>query len=364
MADAIVKTIGKKILLIPFGLLVGGLLAAVLLAAWDAVGPGPRPVDESDVPALQKLLDENTGPQGLYLYDEEISFRFKPNYRGTRHGTESHPHATNSLGVLGEREIDSSVAVKNVLFLGDSVTYGDGVPFDAVFVSCMQQRAGESYQLLNAACPGWNTRQEVQFFRRFLAEENWQAIVLVFCLNDHAEYQWAVTPDGRYEIVMRESLEGTLQKSITQWKLARVRARFGDSPAAQSLAQHDDAMLLAWDDSRWQSYENAELIPLLEERQRPPLIVVAVPTLYQLESVAAGASPELAFLPQRRLATQCIEHGVSCVDVSEAFNQPGAPPAADCYSVDDYVHFSETGHALVGAYLWPKVKQALDRVRP
>jgi hypothetical protein len=332
---------------------MGISLAAAMLTTWDGVRPRPRAVGADDLAALRRMIDDNESPRGLYLFDEDVGYRFKPNFRGVRHSSASHSHVTNSLAILGKREIDRSPAVNRVLILGDSVTYGDGVPFHAVFTSVIQRQAPERYQLMNAACPGWNTRQEREFFRSRLAEIEWQAKVLVFCLNDLAEYQWARFPDGHYEILMQESLDGTLQKSLAQLNLAGVRRRLG-SP----LDQHDDAMLLAWNESRWDAYGRSQLLPLLDAG--PPLIVVAVPTLYQIEAAADGTPTELAFYPQRRLAAFCGCHDVPFVDVSEAFTQPGAPEAVDCFLPNDYVHFNEVGHAVVGAYLWPKLKQSLD----
>src|SRR5207249_294185 len=110
-------------------------------------------------------------------------------YKGFRWESWDFPHATNSRGLLGSAEIDPAPAVGKVVFLGDSVTYGDAVPFENVFVSLMQGLAGPEWQLLNAGTPGWSTHQELRYFDRYLWDVNWRAVVIVFCLNDLVKFE-------------------------------------------------------------------------------------------------------------------------------------------------------------------------------
>jgi hypothetical protein len=82
-------SIVKKLLLIPFGLAIGCLLTIGGLALWIAIRPSVRPIAASDQPKLRQQLDYN--PNALFLYDEDVSYRFKPNFRGIRHDSPSFP---------------------------------------------------------------------------------------------------------------------------------------------------------------------------------------------------------------------------------------------------------------------------------
>ena len=157
----------RKLLLIPFGVLVGLVLSIALLKLYRCIRPQPRPIATAEQPAVKALLDEN--PKSNYCFDEQTSYRLKPSFRGVRADSpETKPwvHETNRLGLLGTDEPSRDPRVKKVLFLGDSVCYGDGVPIESTFVYRMQQQAGSGYQLLNAACPGYSTNQEVALFNR------------------------------------------------------------------------------------------------------------------------------------------------------------------------------------------------------
>src|SRR5258708_2858572 len=111
----------KKLLLIPFGLVIGCLLAVGVLTLWIVIRPSVRTIAASDRTKLRQRLDYN--PNALFMYDEDISYRFKPTFRGIRHSSTSWPRVTNSLGLLGAKELDPDPKVKKILVLGDSVTH-------------------------------------------------------------------------------------------------------------------------------------------------------------------------------------------------------------------------------------------------
>jgi hypothetical protein len=53
----------------------------------------------------------------------------------------------------------------------------------------MQQLRGGSYQIANAGTPGWSTHQEFKYFDKYLSHIDWDAVVIVFCLNDLMRYE-------------------------------------------------------------------------------------------------------------------------------------------------------------------------------
>src|SRR3990172_13126083 len=110
-----------------------------------------RKIKKEDFEQAKKLMDSNI--LALYEFEPEISYMFKPNFSGIRHGSDEFVHRTNSRRLLGDREISSSHQRK-ILFLGDSVTYGDGVQYEKIFTMRLQGLAGNTCQLLNGSCPG------------------------------------------------------------------------------------------------------------------------------------------------------------------------------------------------------------------
>src|SRR5262245_40459815 len=179
----------KRAVFIGFSIAMGtvaALAASVLLVEWRR--PPARKTRPDDVAAVRAQLDLN--PKALFVYDEATSYRLKPLYKGFRWGGWNIPHETNSRGLLGPAEIDPSPDIRKVVFLGDSVTYGDAVPYDRVFGSLMQEMAGAGWQLLNAGTPGWSTHQELRYFDRYLWDVPWRSVVIVFCLNDLIKFEW------------------------------------------------------------------------------------------------------------------------------------------------------------------------------
>lgn len=348
------KPLWKKLALIPAGLAAGLLVGWLGLWGWDAVRPRPQKLTVADYVTVQLMLDGDHGPRGLYLFDERIGYRFKPNGSGLRHQTEDSPHHTNSLGLLGERDIDPDPAVRKVLVLGDSVTYGDGVPFEAVYVSRMQELAGDEYQLANGACPGWNLQQQLGFYDAYLSDVDWSALVVALCLNDFVEFMWARVGNGQFDWMMTETTS-TLQ----EWRLACLRNQFRGDPATAPLAAHDDATLFAWQPSRVSACLQEVLLPFLEEPDRPPLTVVVLPTRHQLEALHLGAPVATALWPQREVATFCEQHGVPCLDVATLLAEPELPQPAAVYLDGDALHLNEAGHALLAESLWPPLIRAM-----
>ena len=342
--------LAKKLLLIPFGTALGLILGGALWLAWKAVWPEPGRLAPSDVAALKKMLDDNRTPRGLYLYDPYTRYRFKPNFHGLRHGAGTLPHVTNSLGLLGSREIDSSPDVTRILLLGDSVTYGDGIAFADTFVAQMQVLAGPSFQLANSACPGWNTQQQLAFYQHYLGDVQWDVVVVVFCLNDLARFRWARTPLGRYEMIMSED-----DTAAAKRHLVAARERFRQSAATRALAEHDDATLMAWDPTRWPAYLDDLLTPFLEQHKRQAIALVALPSRYQLEALALGAEPATALFPQRQLDHFSRRHGVAFIDAAEAFDLADQEAVRAAFRPDDYLHFSPAGHRQLAEFLWPRL---------
>ncbi|MCE9637501.1 MAG: hypothetical protein K8T90_17490 [Planctomycetes bacterium] len=82
-----------------------------------------------------------------------------------------------------------------VLVLGDSFTFGEGVPFEQTFVSRIErtlatrERSAPAQALVNAGIPGYGTEQELARLPEWLDRFRPRAVVVVFLMND-------VMPDG------------------------------------------------------------------------------------------------------------------------------------------------------------------------
>jgi HEAT repeat protein len=79
-----------------------------------------------------------------------------------------------------------------VVFLGDSVTLGDGIKPDQAFPQQLQARLdaeGRPVEVFNVALLGWSTRQERIAYQRIVRRYQPDVVVLAVCLNDIPELQ-------------------------------------------------------------------------------------------------------------------------------------------------------------------------------
>ena len=101
----------------------------------------------------------------------------------------------NSFG-LRERELEEFKPPRTyrVLFAGDSVTFGLGVPFEETFVKKVEQRIdararalGMRFESINGGWPGYNTRQEFEMIRQKGLYYDPDLVLLVYFPNDVEE---------------------------------------------------------------------------------------------------------------------------------------------------------------------------------
>lgn len=334
---------------------VAALGSATLVLRWRRPAAGRSRPD--DVATIQQQLDRN--PKALYVYDDETSYRLKPLYKGFRWGSWNTPHETNSRGLLGSSEIDPSSDVHKVIFLGDSVTYGDAVPYATAFVTLMQTTAGPGWQLMNAGTPGWSTYQELHYYDRFLWDIPWRAVVIVFCLNDLVKFEWVWRNEREFEMTDElaelDGLRGLTSQTAKAIELASLRRSFRARPATAPLASLNSAALRAWSTGDWRDYANTVLEPWLRTHRTVPVMIVLAPVRDQLKALALGAPRRDVLKPQQEMRSICERMHVECLDPIDAIRAAKTTDEADELYRDE-LHLTEHGHAVFAAWLWPHVR--------
>ena len=129
---------------------------------------------------LRAVAPEAYTGKAMYLPDELLNYRLKPNLDVERVQTNSH-------GLRDpERPLTKPEGARRVLVLGDSFTFGSG-PIDASdgFVRRLDAALGEGVQVINAGVPGYSTVQEANWLERDgLAWEPDAIVVAFFVGND------------------------------------------------------------------------------------------------------------------------------------------------------------------------------------
>lgn len=206
-AKSRLKRLGTNLIVLAVSLLITCLVAELI---FRVLGIG-RPVP----PTMQ--MD----PRGFVAdADPELVFTFRPGYRGQMFAT---PVAINSLGIRDEEEPQAKAPNEfRLLMLGDSVTYGLGVPLEKTFTKVLERLLAEAdssrrYRACNAGVPAYNTGQEYRWLTRLVEPLQPDLVVLNF------------TPTNDYETPYRLKANGFLESTELQPEDYQFHAPFEGS---------------------------------------------------------------------------------------------------------------------------------------
>ncbi len=348
-------------LLILIALIGGG----IVLAGWMFWERSQRatgiPLDTEKTKELRDQLDHN--PKSIFIFDPQTSYRLKPSFRGLRHDSPTLPHVTNSRGILGELEVNPDPKVRKIIFLGDSVAYGEYVPLEEVFVSRMAAAAGPTYQLLNAGCPGWSTHQELLAYRLYFADLPIDTVVIVFTLNDLLDFEWVWRDDSSFQMSAElRGLGGLVHSNLTARTIRELRNLFWNRPELQPLANLNNTCLNAFLPGRWADYREKIRPAIQEFAGKKRVMMVIVPARPQLAALNRGADPGTVLFPQKQMENFCAESGVECVDLLPAFAAGEGKYDTGLFLQDvtrGLLHLSAAGHERVAEFLWPLIEDQM-----
>jgi len=223
--------------------------------------------------------------------------------------------------------LEKPQGVERVVFLGDSVTFGDGLQPAEAFPQLIQERLdgmGPGVEVFNLALWGWSTRQERIAYRRIARPYGPDHVVLGVCLNDIPELQNNLTRPPRLV-------------SLLHRRSALVR-RIVDAPGREIRSVEE--LFRAADSRKVRlGFERlfSEVRALRDEVRADgaTLTVVIFPFRFQL---LPDAPPPTA---QERIVAFCVAADIPHVDLLPELRRQGPE------SFRDYDHLSASGARLV-----------------
>jgi hypothetical protein len=173
----------------------------------------------------------------------------------TRWSSRSFLTRTNSLGFRDAVNGPVDLAGKPYfVFLGDSVTFGNGVDYEDTFVGMLAEKLGpEGFKVLNLAIGGHHLPDQIEVLKDMVAAADHPPKAVVVCMTDGLAYSFDLKTEG---ILVKD---GYLF-SAKSWKMAYVRTILGNTSAAYCFFR--DAIRKA--QARWFKPHMDDLPPYLK----------------------------------------------------------------------------------------------------
>lgn len=310
------------------------------------------------VSRLFPYRDKRHTNAGFAVPDPDLIWRLKPYDSGR--------FKTNELG-LYDTPYNGDADIK-ILLLGDSVSWGDGVPMLLGYPHILEQKLNElgaptTHEVINAGVPGYSTFQEAIYLKLHGLKLQPDLVVLQFCLNDVVERYQSLAAYGGDNVFLgidtRVGVPGLygffLKHSRAFEHLARhlqSRSRRREEYEVEKLAR--DKLSAELEEAWRLTLEEIDQIRETTAEHKIPFLLVIAPYRFQL------SDPDRLRQPQDRLIAYARAHDVMYVDLLEEFVR--AMPYNPLFK--DPSHFSRFGHYVAGHFLVNPVSHAFLVGRP
>lgn len=256
--------------------------------------------------------------------DPDLVFALRPGFRGPYAGVQV---TVDAQGRRGRDLAGAGDGATRITFIGDSVTFGQGVADDATLPEQVAARSraklGAPVEVVNLGVPGYDTCQERRAFERSLERFRPRAAVLVYVEND-TEPSSIVVKDGT--IVPADVRSGTygdlmafLRKESRAYNLVWsnwqvIKGRGG------SLEQYAGRMAERFRDDYpgWRrSRDCLAALGALARRHSVRLLVIPFPPPVGLRVEPYPFAPYV-----RAVCEAAVAAGAECLDVVPALRDP------------------------------------------
>ena len=251
-------------------------------------------------------------------------------------------YSTNSFGLRGDAlSLERPEGTFRILSVGDSFTYGQGVPFEDVYTEQLERRlndtsGGPEYEVINAGKSGVNTAWELAYLKRPGLRFEPNLITVQFYLNDVTIDRRTGTGRGTFDALM-----APLRRSYV---LFFLRYRFGALQQSRNRTdwRENVARRVTREQPAWKAC--AAAIDGLGTISREAEILILVALFpHPGEAHPATGVVHRAVAERRRRA------GLHVLDLADALRQ--VPPADQIVSAIDHHPSAKLHHIAAGEIL-------------
>lgn len=183
----------------------------------------------------QTIRTEYVANGPLAVEDSTLGHLYRPNVHARAEGPEfSVEYRTNSGGLRDKSShpTPKPPGTTRILLLGDSFTFGDGNPYDAIWPVVFERGVlakGYDVEVVKAGVAGYDTRSEVLYLERIFARYQPDIVVLAFLPNDlftNSPIREGVPFHNENVMRFRRDKRNTLQSVILAKRLLMASDRF------------------------------------------------------------------------------------------------------------------------------------------
>jgi lysophospholipase L1-like esterase len=330
------------------GVLLAGFITELVLRVTDAMPEVERPLS------------------GSHQSDAYLGWSGKPNLRLRFRRSEFDALVEHDAeGWRQPKPARPAVPTSRILVLGDSFTWGWGVSQGQVFTDLLQAALPDNVAVYNRGVPGFGTAQEYLVLQRELAAREYDAVVLMFYINDLSD-----------NISSKQGLRPYFELVDGHLRPRNQPALPIINPVRQFLSEHSRAYGFVQFELEWLKRRfSGEANDKPEYRTSPAVDFHAVPgyavtarLLGEMQRLARqhGARFFLVYIPQRsefeldapfpyvrsiHAMVNDIAHseGIPLLDLSPPFHQHAKAGERLIYAID--AHWTPAGHRVAAAAL-------------
>lgn len=201
-------------------------------------------------------LISNDSPDEWFIYSSELGWERKPDFRGPVYDSR---RIFDSNGfIAADTEQITDIKKNKIIFIGDSNTFGNGVPTDSTFVEVLDDML-PNVSAINLAVPGYTSYQGYKTLLKYVPELSPDIAVVSFNFNDRRyvvdedyvdselKFQREKTAKSRQEILdklysnlyiyrlMSSLLEKSNKTNLDKLKATTLKARVGPEDYRDNL---------------------------------------------------------------------------------------------------------------------------------
>jgi len=274
------------------------------------------------------------------------------------------PFHINQLGFRGKEITQAKPAnTFRVFAIGDSITFGSGLPENVIYSDLLQQLLEHRYpqkrfEVINGGVSGYDIPQELLLLKEDGLALAPDLVVLQFCLNDVPGVVFAdlINPRRDLPIPGKKFLLAHLAAArFMQERYNRIGLRNNFLGLADLIAMRPGSPEAQRIQNGWNDYfvRLDEMVDLCRKNNVAFLILI-VPHEAQFED------RKKEFLPQHKIMEHARQKKIDVIDLEPAFAKQKALP----YIMGDPVHPDRSGHEIIARLLADWTAQSIFPGKP